>query len=170
MTRGGQSFSRGRIVVAAAVLLACSLAAGLAASAQDQSAATAKDVILARKTLMNSVMDKMDKIGNMVSQRRIDIHAAREHADDVSVMLMALPHLFPSTSNQWKEDSDLDPATDTIASPDIWTDFADFYRRSAVAANTAFELSRAENEDEIKRLYRALGIACDTCHSLYLKE
>jgi cytochrome c556 len=112
----------------------------------------------------------MDKIGSMISQRKIDVEAARDDADDVSVMLMAFPHLFPPNSNQWREDAELDPATATTASPDIWSDFADFYRRSAAAANTAYELSRTNNEDEIKRLYRALGIACDTCHSLYLKE
>jgi len=60
--------------------------------------------------------------------------------------------------------------TDTIASPDIWTDFSDFYRRAAFAAKTADEIRRAPDEDEVKRLHRALGIACDTCHSLYLKE
>jgi cytochrome c556 len=32
------------------------------------------------------------------------------------------------------------------------------------------ELRRADNEDDVKRLYRALGIACDTCHALYMKE
>jgi cytochrome c556 len=156
--------------VGIACALACSVLASFAAVAQDQSAATAKDVIVARKTLMNSVMDKMDKIGNMISQRRIEMQASRENADDISVMLMALPHLFPPESNQWKENAGGDPATETVAAPEIWADFADFYRRSAIAANTAYELSRADSEDDVKRLYRALGVACDTCHSLYLKE
>ena len=159
---------RFRAVIAVACIAACPVVASFAA--QDQNAATAKDAILARKSLMNSIMDKMDRIANMVSRGKIEMGAARENADDISVMLSAFPHLFPESSNQWKEDSDLDPATDTIASPDIWTDFAEFYRRSATAANTAFELSRAENADEVKRLYRALGVACDTCHALYLKE
>ena len=161
---------RFRIAVAIACIAACPLVASFAASSQDQSAATARDAILARKSLMNSIMDKMDRIANMVSRGKIEMGAARENADDISVMLSAFPHLFPESSNQWKENSDLDPATDTIASPDIWTDFAEFYRRSATATNTAFELSRAENADDVKRLYRALGVACDTCHSLYLKE
>jgi len=162
--------SRSRVAGPIVWIAACFLAAGFAASGQDQGASTAKDVILARKTLMNSIMEKMDKITNMVSEGKIDVASSREHADDISVMLMAFPHLFPPDSNQWKENVDLDPATDTIASPDIWTNFADFYRRSAAAANTAYEMSRADKEDEVKRLNRALGIACDTCHSLYLKE
>ena len=171
MTDGAQSVWRSRcLAVVIACAFACSAASSFSASGQDRSAAAANDVIVARKNLMNSMMDKMDKIGSMISRGKIDAPAAREDADDISVMLLAFPHLFPPNSNQWREDTELDPATATTASPDIWTDFADFYRRSGAAANTAFELSRAKDEDEMKRLYRALGIACDTCHSLYLKE
>jgi cytochrome c556 len=156
--------------VAAAALAAGFLALSLVAMAQDQSAATAKDVIFARKTLMNSINDDMDRIGEMISQQRFNLDAARRHANDISVMLLAFPHLFPPSSNRWKENADFDPATDTIASPDIWTNTADFQRRAAGAAKTAHEMSRADSQDEVKRLHRALWIACDTCHALYLKE
>ena len=158
------------MAVAIAGLAACFLAITFVAKAQDQSAAPANEVISARKTLMNSIMEQMDEIAHMISQEKINLRAAHEHADNISVMLMAFPHLFPPSSNQWKENVDLDPVTDTVASPDVWTNYADFYQRSAAAAKTAYEMSRAENEDEVKRLNRALGIACDTCHALYLKE
>jgi cytochrome c556 len=161
------------IAVAIAALLACLLATGIVATAQDKSqdqSSIARDAIFARKSLMNAVMDHMDQIGEMISSQQIEVREANRHADTIEVMFMAFPHLFPPASNQWKEDVDLDPVSDTIASPDIWTDFADFYRRSAVAANTAHELSRADSEDEVKRLYRALGVACDTCHAIYMKE
>jgi len=159
-----------RIAVAGAAVAACCLATSLLAVAQDQSAATAKDVIWARKTLMNSIMDRMDKIAAMISLGKIDLPAARSHADTMSAMFVAFPHLFPPSSNLWKENADLEPVTDTIASPEIWTNYPDFYQRAAAAAKTARDMSRADSEDEIKRLNRALGIACDTCHALYLKE
>jgi len=146
------------------------LAIPFVATAQDQSAAAAKDVIQARKLLMNAIMDHMDAIKAMISPGPLDLRRGADHADNISVMLTAFPHLFPPSSNQWKEDVDLDPVTDTFASPDLWTDFADFYRRAIAAANTASELRRSNNHDDFKRLYRALGIACDTCHALYLKE
>jgi cytochrome c556 len=161
------------IAVAIAVLLACFLATGIAATAHDKTrdqGSIAQDAIFARKSLMNAVMDHMDQIGEMISSQQIELREANRRAHTIEVMFMAFPHLFPPASNQWKEDVDLDPVSDTIASPDIWTDFADFYRRSAVAANTAHELSRADSEDEVKRLYRALGVACDTCHAIYMKE
>jgi cytochrome c556 len=122
------------VAIAIASLAAAFLAPVLVAMGQDQSAATDKDVIWARKTLT------------------------------------AFPHLFPPSSNQWTEGADLDPATDTIASPDIWTDFADFYKLATGTAKIADEMSRAANEDAVKSLHRALGINCDLCHSLYLKE
>jgi len=147
------------------VLVMC-IAFPLVSRAQDMTS----DVIAARKLLMDSIMNNMDKIQEMISERRVDPSVSRACADNIASMLMAFPHLFPPGSNQWKEDVDLDPVKDTFASPDIWTDFADFSRRAAAAANTALELRRADNEDDVKRLYRALGIACDTCHALYMKE
>jgi cytochrome c556 len=150
------------------IALAVSIALPLVSRAQD----VTSDVIAARKLLMDSIMNNMDKIQEMISERRIDLDLSRECADNIASMLAAFPHLFPPGSNQWKEkeDVDIDPVKDTFASPDIWTEFADFSRRSAAAANTALELRRADNEDDVKRLYRALGIACDTCHALYMKE
>src|SRR5215813_12897433 len=169
MTRVDQDRSnrRGTAVAVAALGL---LATSLVAAAQDQSAATVKDAILARKTLMNSINDGMDRIGEMTALHAFDPRKAGRHAADIAAMLTAFPHLFPPGSNQWKENADFDPATDTIASPDIWTSFADFYQRAAAAAKTASELSRADGEDEVRRLHRALWVACDTCHALYIKE
>jgi cytochrome c556 len=156
----------GLVVSCLAIALVTSIALPLVSRAQD----VTSDVIAARKLLMDSIMNNMDKIQEMISERRIDLGVSRECADNIASMLAAFPHLFPPGSNQWKEDVDLDPVKDTFASPDIWTEFADFSRRSAAAANTALELRRADNEDDVKRLYRALGIACDTCHALYMKE
>ena len=162
---GRNLFRPSHLIAAAGIAVVATVAL-----AQAQGTSVTKDVVFARKTLMNSVMDEMDRIGSMVSTRQFNLPDARERADRISVMLLAFPHLFPKNSNQWKENADMDPATDTSASPDIWTDFADFYRRATAASDTAHELSRADSEDEVKRLYRALGNSCDTCHSLYLKE
>src|SRR5579862_8518684 len=87
-------------------LALAALASGLLASrdtqAQDQSAATAKDVIFARKTVMDSLSDKMDQIESMNQTGKVNVDAAHDLADTISVMLMAFPHLFPPSSNQWK--------------------------------------------------------------------
>jgi cytochrome c556 len=160
-----------------AVAIACAgLAAGLIATsfiavAQDQSAATAKDVIFARKTMMSSISDNMDQIETMIaSGKKIDLDDGHEHADTISVMFMAFPHLFPPSTNQWKPNAvDPDPATDTFASPDAWSKFSDFYKRAAAASKTAFDMSRADKEDEFKARAKELRVACNACHELYLK-
>jgi cytochrome c556 len=151
-------------------LAATLLGAVLTASAQDQSAATAKDVIFARKTMMDTLSDNMDQIEGMISTNKIDLADAHEHADTISVMLMAFPHLFPPSSNQWKPNADLDPATDTYASPDVWTKFADFYKRANDASKTAYDMSRADKADDLKARTAQLRTACNGCHAAYLKQ
>jgi cytochrome c556 len=163
---------RRRTLAAAACagLAASLLATSLIAMAQDQSAATAKDVIFARKTMMSSISDNMDQIEKMIAVGKIDLDDAHEHADTMSVMFMAFPHLFPPGSNQWKANNpDPDPVTDTFASPDAWSKFADFYKRAAGASKTAFDMSRADKADELKAGAEELRGACDGCHALYMK-
>jgi cytochrome c556 len=160
--------------LAAAVIGGCVAAtligASLTASAQDQSAATAKDAIFARKTLMDTLSDNMDQIEGMIAANKLDLADAHEHADAISVMLMAFPHLFPPTTNQWKPNVDLDPATDTYASPDVWTKFSDFYKRANDASKTAYDMSRAEKADDLKAKTAQLRTACNACHAAYLKQ
>src|SRR5262249_30620375 len=145
------------------------LVSGLLAQAQDQSAATTKDVIFARKTLMNSISDNMDQIEMMISAGKLDLPQAHEHGDKESGVFLAVPPLFPATSNQWKPNADRDPGTDTFASPDLWAKFSDFYQRVAAASKTAFNMSNADKEDEFKSLAKELRTACNSCHAAYLK-
>ena len=153
--------------IACAALAGGLLATSFIAMAQDQSAATAKDVIFARKTLMNFMCDKMADIERMIAMGHIDLEGARGNADAISVMFMAFPHLFPPGSNQWNPAAVPDPETDTYASPEVWTGFSNFYRLAAESARTAHDMSHAANFDEFKSRTRELRIICDTCHALY---
>jgi cytochrome c556 len=154
------------LAFACAGLVAGFLATGLV-MAQDRGAATVKDVIFARKTLMNSICEKMSRIERMISMGQVDLDGANVDAEAISVMLMAFPHLFPPSSNQWNPDADPDPATDTYASPELWTGFADFYQMAAAASSTAHAMGRADKIDDFKDRARELRIECDTCHALY---
>jgi cytochrome c556 len=95
---------------------------------------------------------------------------AREHADTVSVLLMAFPHLFPVGTNQWQANAKRDPGRDTFASPDIWVNFSGFYRQAVAASQLAFDASRTKQEADFRKTIAALRSACDTCHALYLKS
>jgi cytochrome c556 len=139
------------------------------AQAQDQSAATSDDVIMARKTAMDTLSDRMDQIEQMISTNKINLDAAHEDADTISVLLMAFPHLFPPASNAWKPGVDIDPVTGTYASPDVWSKFSDFYKRAGDASKTAYDISRADKADELKAKTAVLRTACNACHAVYLK-
>jgi len=138
------------------------------APAQDQPAA--KDTIFARKILMGAIDMNMDEIETMLApEGKLVLSDAQEHAETISTMLMAFPHLFPPATNQWKPDENRDPATDTFANPQLWSDFDDFYRRASEASKIAWEASRAKRADEFRPLIGQLRQRCNGCHAVNLK-
>jgi cytochrome c556 len=138
--------------------------------AQEQGVTPPKDTIFARKILMGSIDMTMDEIETMTtSGGTLNLAEGQEHADIVSIMLMAFPHMFPASTNQWKPNADRDPATDTFASPDVWTNFADFYQRATAASKIAFEASRAKRASDFRALVLQLRTACNSCHAAYQK-
>ena len=156
--------------IGAALLTMDTLGIAPVALAQDLSAATAKDVIFARKLLMGAIAENMDDLDIMVETNKIDVPHGAMHADAISVLLLAFPHLFPPASNEWKPGVDKDAGTDTFASPDVWTRYADFYKRNSDASKTAYNASRARNADEFKKYAIELRAACDGCHAAYQKK
>lgn len=151
-----------RAIAAAWVLLAAP------ASAQEQPAP--KDTIFARKILMGAIDMNMDEIETMLApEGKLVLSDAQEHAETISTMLMAFPHLFPPATNQWKEGATRDPATDTFANPAIWSNFPDFYQRATEASKIAWNASRARKPDEFRALAGQLRQRCNACHALNLK-
>lgn len=140
------------------------------ASGQTSDQPGMKDTIFARKTLMGAIDRNMDEVETMLApDGKLDSADAREHTDTISVMLMSFPHLFPAASNQWKPGVTRDPATDTYAAPELWSDFADFYSRATAASKTALKANQATTLVEFKTLVGELRTACNGCHAKYLK-
>ena len=148
--------------------LLCAL--GGAALSQDAVPSAAKDEIFARKVLMGAIDGHLLQIDLMLgSGKPVDLHEAVEHADTISIMLMAFPHLFAPATNQWQPNVKRDPAHDTSASPALWTNYAEFYRQAAAASHLAFDASRARREADFKTHIAALRSACNSCHAMYVK-
>jgi cytochrome c556 len=146
------------------------LAAGCATPGQDNSAATPAEAIFARKIVMDTIDNQMNEIEAMLaSADKLDLAEARDHADVISVMLMAFPHLFPPSTNQWRPNVARDAGRDTYAAPEVWTNFAEFYPRADSASKTAFRASRAKEEGAFRLLVAELRGACNACHAIYLK-
>jgi cytochrome c556 len=157
------------VAMGGALLAAGTLGIASVAIGQDQSAATPKDVIFARKILMDSIGHNMDELEANANASKVDLAEGKDHADIVSVMLMTFPHLFPPNTNEWKPNVARDPGADTFAAPEVWTNYADFYKRSSAASKIAYNASRAEKDDDFKRSVAELRVSCDSCHAIYYK-
>ena len=159
--------------VGCGLLAVGALGIGSGAWGQDQSAAPPKEVIFARKILIDSIgrnMDELEAIAALEKVEKSELTEGKDHADIVSVMLMAFPHLFPPNTNQWKPNVPRDAGRDTYAAPEVWTNYSDFYRRSAAATEIAYKASRVETVAEFKKVIAELRVACDSCHGLYMKK
>lgn len=141
-----------------------------AAFAQDPNPASPKDVIFARKTLMSAIGANMYPIDEMLETGKIDLARAHTSLESISAMLMAFPHLFPPSTNLWKQNAVRDPATDTLADPAIWESRSFFYRDAMAASKYAFDASRAQNVADFRKSTRDLRLTCDGCHSTYQKK
>jgi cytochrome c556 len=129
-----------------------------------------KDTIFARKILMGAIDMNMDEIETMLlPEGKLDLNDAQEHAETISTMLMAFPHMFPMPTNQWKAGAERDPAFDTFAAPELWMNFADFYARTQEASKIAWSASRAKKGVDLKPLIGELRAHCNACHALYMK-
>jgi cytochrome c556 len=156
-------------LLAATIATAGSILMSAPIRGQEQSIATPADTIMARKTVMDTLSDKMDAIELMISSNKIDLKTGQDNANDISVYMMAFPLLFPAATNQWKPNATHDPIADTFAAPDVWTKFPDFYRQAAAASRAAFTASRAQNDADFKAAITQLRADCNACHTVYLK-
>src|SRR5262245_44940561 len=138
-------FVRVGVMVGLAGLLAGGFGVVIAVS-QDQGVAPPKDTIFARKILMDSIGRNMDELEANAASAKVELTEGKDHAEIVSVMLLAFPHMFPPSTNQWKPNADRDPGRDTYAAPEVWSNYADFYKRSAAAADLAFKASRVDSD------------------------
>src|SRR4030095_10057333 len=149
MKRFYKSFGCNHIAIACVAAVA--LAAGCAPPGPDQSAATPADTIFSRKIVMDTINNQMDELeGMLAAGDKVDLDEAREHADVISVLFMAFPHLFPPRTNQWKPNVERAAGRDTYASPDLWQNFADFYGRAGNASKIAFAASRPQTQSDLR--------------------
>jgi cytochrome c556 len=158
-----RSFSKSSGVLAGLVVLTLGIAAA-PVFAGDQP--PAKDTIFTRKIVMGEIDMNMDEIETMLApEGKLELTDAQEHAEVISTLLMAFPHLFPPATNQWKEGATRDPATDTFANPAIWSNFSDFYEQASQASKIAWTASRAKKPDEFRAQIKELRLRCNGCHA-----
>jgi len=126
-----------------------------------------KDVIMARQELMEHIEILMEPIDTITVKDGGDPERLRANAEAVSAMLLALPHLFPPTTDLYDPKAEF-PAT--LALPTIWKDFGTFYRLAGAAAKAAEAMENAKGKEPMRAASRQLRGSCDACHTLFLRR
>jgi cytochrome c556 len=121
------------------------------------------DVVQARQIVMDGVDSEMHDIDLAGTGQSFALDDLKAHADRISTLMTAFPHLFPPQTQPSP-----DAPVPTTASPAVWKEFADFYDRAAAAAKTALDASQADTLDHFKPLGTQLRAACDSCHAKYM--
>jgi cytochrome c556 len=155
-------------IVIAGCWLAVAAAAVLPAAGQGPNAGLTGidkpgDVVQARQLLMDGIDEDMHDIDLAGTGQSFKLDDLKAHADRISTLLSAFPHLFPPQTQPSP-----DAPVPTTASPAVWKEFPDFYGRAAAAAKTALDASQADTLDHFKPLGVQLRAACDSCHAKYM--
>jgi cytochrome c556 len=124
------------------------------------------EVIEARRLLMMETERLMKPIDSYSIGQPGDPAALRSAARTLEPMLLALPHLFPPTTNLFDPDVREPP---TIALPTIWSRFAAFQTFAESAERAAAAAAVAEDGEPLRQASARLRAACDTCHRAFTK-
>lgn len=166
------------VAVAAALMAACSGSApeGGSSPVASQSALPSDpgwtgasrpmEVIAARQHLMEHIEELMLPIDLLEVGEKASPEVLQEHAGMIGAMLAAVPHLFPPTTNLFREE-DMPPQT--LALPAIWQNFEGFYQLAQASAAAAEAMTEAQGFEAQQQAGKALRASCDACHAAHLR-
>ncbi len=125
-----------------------------------------EELVEARRVLMIQMEPLMRPIDAFTAGEPADLSTLRSAAATLEAMLLAFPHLFPPTTNQYDPTVRESP---TFALPTIWQDFAMFRSLSEEAATAAATIAAADDAEALRTAGRSLRESCDSCHAHFTK-
>ena len=125
-----------------------------------------EEVIEARRVLMVEAERLMKPIDSFIVGEPTDGVLVRENAASLEALLLALPHLFPPTTNQF-DPAALDPPTTAL--PTIWQRFPAFLTFAESAERAAAALRDANDAEALSAASTRLRGTCDACHASFMK-
>ena len=125
-----------------------------------------EEVIESRRVLMTEAERLIAPIDAFTIGTPADPNLLRDNARAIEAMLLALPHLFPPTTNRYDPNGLESP---TVALPAIWDNFDAFLAQAEVAEMAAAALVAAADDDSLRAASTRLRSACDACHAAYMK-
>jgi cytochrome c556 len=125
-----------------------------------------KDIIAARQQLMTEMERLMQPIDSYTIGEPAKPSDLSSAALTISKILLAVPHLFPPTTNLY----DPKAATpETIALPAIWDSFPAFQAMAKASSESAAAMAAKTKPDDLKAAALSLRATCDACHTPYLR-
>jgi cytochrome c556 len=124
------------------------------------------EIIEARRLLMTESERLMKPIDGYTIGEPADPAQLRSLATTLEPMLLALPHLFPPSTNLF-DPAVIDPPT--IALPAIWQRFGTFRTLAENAERAAAALREAEGTEALQAASVRLRTACDVCHRTFTR-
>jgi cytochrome c556 len=124
------------------------------------------EVIEARRVLMTEVETLMKPVDGFIVGEPADAATLRANATAIEAMLLALPHLFPPTTNLFDADAHDPPTT---ALPAIWQRFPAFQTFAESAERAAAALAAAKDGEALREASARLRASCDACHAAFMK-
>jgi cytochrome c556 len=123
-----------------------------------------EEVIEARRVLMREAERLIAPIDAFAIGTPADPNVLRDNARAIEALLLALPHLFPPTTNRYDV---LEPPTTAL--PAIWDNFDAFLAQAEAAEMAVAALIEAADDESLRAASMRLRGACDACHAAYLK-
>jgi cytochrome c556 len=125
------------------------------------------EIIEARRLLMTEAERLMKPIDSYTIGEPATPAELRSLATTLEPMLLALPHLFPPSTDLF-DPAVLDPPT--IALPAIWQRFPAFRAMAENAEHAAATLRAAGDDPQaLKAASEALRTSCDACHRAFTR-
>lgn len=124
------------------------------------------EIIEARRLLMTEAERLMKPIDGYTIGEPADPAQLRSLATTLEPMLLALPHLFPPSTNLF-DPAVIDPPT--IALPAIWQRFGTFRTLAENAERAAAALREADGTEALQAASTRLRTACDVCHRTFTR-
>jgi cytochrome c556 len=125
-----------------------------------------QEVIDAREALMIEIERLMKPIDLLTTGESTPPDELRSAATTIAKMLLAVPHLFPPTTNLYDANAET-PVT--IAMPAIWTSFPAFEQMANASAAAAEAMAATQDPQALAAAGLKLRATCDACHAPYLR-
>ena len=125
-----------------------------------------EELIEAREALMVEMERIMRPLDSYTIGEPAEPENLRSIAQTVSQMMLAIPHLFPPTTNLY------DPKAQTpktLALPPIWQNWAAFEKLAVASHEEAEKVAKMKTPGELKAGALALRATCDACHAGFLR-